>query len=94
MIDTATFLKFCQVEAAARTSGRSLPEVLDEKGLLLTPARLKTLRLDVVTDLYRALEEVGIGRLLTPEQTTRGSTPAEAHRAILEFIEKFAAQFD
>ena len=94
MIDEQTFNQFRQAQDVARRNGRPLVEVLDDPrwALLLTEKRLHHIRHAILRDLYEAIEQVGVARMLSPEQTTRGSTPAEAHRVMMEFIEQYIAE--
>lgn len=91
MIDEQTFDQFRQAQDVARRNGRPLVEVLDDPrwALLLTEKRMHDIRYGILRDLFEAIELVGVARMLSPEQTTRGSTPAEAHRVMLEFIEQY-----
>lgn len=92
IIDVRTYEAFVQAHHDALRGGRVLAEVLDQRELLLTPKRMRAIREGVLNDLYQALEQTGVARMLTPEQTTRGSTPAEAHRAMLDFIRQYISE--
>lgn len=92
IIDVRTYEAFLKAHHDALRGGRPLAEVLDQRALLLTPKRMREIREGILNDLYEAIELTGVARMLTPEQTTRGSTPAEAHRAILDFIQKYISE--
>lgn len=89
MIDPATYDKFYAASARARHGGLVLVEVLDTEQLLLTKQRGLELQLSTLTGIYRALDEVGVARLLGPEESTRGSTPEAAFRATLAYMNRY-----
>lgn len=91
MIDPATYDKFYATSARARHAGVPLVELLDQDQLLLTRARGLEIQLSTLAGQYRALEEVGVARLLGPMATTRGSTPQDAFRATLDYMTKYYA---
>ncbi len=89
MIDSATYDKFYAASARARHGGLVLIEVLDQEQLLLTKPRGLELQLATLTGIYRALEEVGVARLMSSDESTRGSTPQAAFRATLGYMQKY-----
>lgn len=67
----------------------SLVETLDRDRLLLTAERLRHIRIDALMGLIRAFDETGVARMMSAIESTRGSTPEDAARAIREWMEKY-----
>lgn len=90
MIDPTTYGRFNAASIKARHHGWALVEVLDRDRLLLTEQRQTQIKLDVLEDLYRTIEQAGVSAFLSPESAHRGGTPHEAYRGLLEFIKSYA----
>lgn len=86
MIDEQYLSRYREAERIAKHGGRDLLETLDGLGLLATPQLLHRLKVDVLTDVYKRMEEQGATRILHFSGKQHG-TPDDMFRATLDWLE-------
>jgi hypothetical protein len=90
-IDPQTYNSYLTAEATAKVQGRSLVEVLDYRRLLLTQEREHQIRVDVLTAMYKRLEQKSIGDLLRvfAPDAAHDVTPARTFEVFKQWLETF-----
>lgn len=70
----------------ARDRGLDLAEVLDRRGYLLTPERLKKIQADAIDEIAELLETT------SPHQYTPKNTPEDFRRALAMYLRDVAKE--
>lgn len=90
MLDPETFARVIQAQEDAKRLGLSLAEVLDRRGLLLTPKREHALQVRVLDDLLRRLDRQSANKVMTYYHGRVDGTPAEMFTAMYSWVEAVA----
>lgn len=91
-IDHQTYEQFRVAQLKAKVNGLSLPEVLDDRRLLLTQEREHQIRVDVLESALKRLEQKTIGdlmRVFHAEYLTHGATPDQIFKLVMQWLETF-----
>lgn len=87
VIDAETRRKLDLAIEKTTADGRDLMEVLNGWRLLLTPGRIKEIEVQALERLWHKLDETSTSDILQVFTNRKEGTPADTHRAILDFIE-------
>lgn len=93
-IDPQTYQQFQVAVLHARTQGKSLPEVLDDRRLLLSQDREHQIRVDVLEAMQKRLEQKTIGdlmRVFNADHLIYGATPDQVYKLVLQWVDTFVA---
>lgn len=90
-IDPQTYNSYRVAEVSAKVQGRALVEVLDNRRLLLTQDREHQIRVDVLTAMYKRLDQKSIGDLLRvfAPDAAHDTTPARTFEVFKRWLETF-----
>lgn len=91
-IDPATYQRYQVAHLHARTQGKSLPEVLDDRRLLLTQYWEHQIKVDVLEDMLKRLEQKTIGdlmRVFNADYLNYGATPDQVYKLVLQWMNTF-----
>lgn len=91
-IDPHTYQQYRVAELHAQTRGKSLPEVLDDRRLLLTQEREHQIRVDVLEAMQKRLEQKTIGdlmRVFSAEYLIYGASPDQVYKLVLQWVDTF-----
>lgn len=85
IVDAEERRRFDRILANARRSGKDYITALNEAGALLTPARERRARADIILDVAEDLENASIGDLI---RRTGGnpSSALDAQRAMVQLL--------
>lgn len=85
IVDAEERRRFDRILANARRNGKDYITALNEAGVLLTPARERRARADIILDVAEDLENASIGDLI---RRTGGSPSSalDAQRALVQLL--------
>jgi hypothetical protein len=87
LIDPHTFERFQVAQDLARHQGLALPEVLDDKRLLLTRSREHDIQVRTLEDLLRRLDRQSPNKIMAYHHGRIDGTPAEMFAAMRSWLE-------
>lgn len=93
-IDPQTYERYRVADLHARTQGKALPEVLDDRRLLLTQDREHQIRVDVMEAMQKRLEQKTIGdlmRVFNADYLMHGASPDQVYKLVLQWVDTFVA---
>lgn len=87
VLDPTFVERYRRIEAVARIGGRDELESLNTFGMLRTPRKQHEDQVVFLEALYRRLDDQGAAAILLTYSGSPSGTPADMHRAILDWLE-------